>query len=281
MTSPSDVFQRSFGDPTAARAGAVMLHGLGEHSGRHAPHLALCAKHGIYCRAFDWPGHGQSPGQRGHIGSMATMTKLLMTQMEALRNDIGPNKQIGLFGHSMGGFIALYHLAKYPDLADFTWIGSTLIDPETNASPLKRRLARLLHAVCPRFPIKSGIRSSQCCPGPDKRRDPLMHKCITVRLGIILLEAARELQTISNKINPNLRMLMTHGGADPICSPLLAQTFFERLVVKAKTFRLLEDVLHEPFHAETRNDFHATLEQWIEHELSPHLDKRSFAKSAI
>ena len=281
MSTPSDVFQRSFGDPSTARAGAVMLHGLGEHSGRHVPHLELFAQHGIYSRAFDWPGHGRSLGQRGHIDSMATMNQLVLTEMEALRNEIGPGKQIGLFGHSMGGFIALYHLAKYPDLADFAWLGSTLIDPQANASPFKRHLARLIHAVCPRFSIKSGIRSSLCRPGPDKRRDPLMHKRISMRLGITLLDAARELATISNQINPYLRLLMTHGGADHICSPLRSRAFFDRLPVKAKTFRLLEDVLHEPFHDETRDDFHTALQQWIEHDLSPHLAEPSFAKSAI
>lgn len=258
-----------------------MLHGLGEHCGRHARHLDLLAQHGIYCRAFDWPGHGQSAGQRGHIESMDTITKILQKQLKGLRADIGEGRQIGLLGHSMGGFLGLYHLAKYPHLADFAWIGSSLIDPAANASSFKQRVARLLNGVCPRFPIKSGIRTNQCRPGPEKRRDPLMHKRLTVRLGVLLADAALELQTNANLMNPDLHLLMTHGGADHVCSPRLSQEFFERLPLKAKTYKLMEGVLHEPFHNETRDEFHATLEEWVEHELSPHLDKPSFAKSTI
>lgn len=253
----------SFGQASTARAGALMLHGHGEHSARHQPHLELFAEHGIYCRSFDWPGHGRSPGQRGHLDSMEAITEIVRTQIDQLRAEIGPDKPIGLFGHSMGGFLALYHLVKYPTIADFAWIGSPLINPEANASPLKRRAARFLNRIYPRFSIASGVRSHQCRPGPEKRRDPLMHRRLSVRLGVILVEAAQELQERAPMMNPDLRLLMTHGSADHVCPPKFSRALFDRLPVKDKTYRLLDGVLHEPFHDETRDLFHQTLRDWI------------------
>ena len=165
------VFQRAYGDPATALAGALLLHGLGEHSQRHEGHLELLAAQGIYSRTFDWPGHGRTAGQRGHLGPMSTITCLIQEQMDALRSDMGTNKQVGLLGHSMGGFLTLYHLARYPNLADFSWVSSTLIDPTANASWLKQKLVRALNHLSPRIPIKSGIRTRDCRVGAARRRD--------------------------------------------------------------------------------------------------------------
>ena len=67
---------------------------------------------GIHCRTFDWPGHGRSEGQRGHMDSLETVTGLIREQRHRLRESIGPDKPIGLLGHSMGGFFALYFLGR-------------------------------------------------------------------------------------------------------------------------------------------------------------------------
>ena len=51
-----------------ARAVVALLHGYGEHAGRHA-HVAEAWKaHGIATYAIDVRGHGKSEGRRGHVG---------------------------------------------------------------------------------------------------------------------------------------------------------------------------------------------------------------------
>ena len=275
------VFQRSFHTQREPLAGALFLHGLGEHGGRHERSLALFAHHGIHCRTFDWPGHGKTEGRRGYIDSMETITTLIGEQMAMLRETLGPDKQIGLLGHSMGGFLALYHLALYPDIADFAWITSPLIDPEANASWLKRQFVQLINRVCPTFTVRSGIRATQCRHGSKKRADPLMHSLISVRLGTLLVEAAHELQTHVSEINPSLRLLMTHGGADVVCPPSLSRAFFERLPNEHRTYRILPGLLHEPFLDTGFEAFYEVLERWISDDLIPSLTRLSQAKCSI
>ncbi|MFT4640806.1 MAG: lysophospholipase [Verrucomicrobiales bacterium] len=269
------IYQRTFETSEEPLAGALLLHGLGEHCERHEKHLELFAQHGIQCQTFDWPGHGKTEGRRGHIESMEMITTLVKEQLYMLRNTLGPNKQVGLLGHSMGGFLALYHLARYPDIADFAWINSPIIDPEANTSWLKRRLARILHSLCPRFQIQSGVRATQCRQGPAKRADPLMHHLLSVRLGSVLVDGARALQDRVSSIDPDLLLLMTHGEADVVCTARFSKALFDRLPNRAKSYQLLPGLLHEPFRDQCSEAFYQVLENWIENDLVPRFAKYS------
>src|SRR5690606_25399896 len=52
-----------------ARAALVVVHGLGEHSGRYAEFGERMAGYGISTFAMDLRGHGLSEGRRGHVPS--------------------------------------------------------------------------------------------------------------------------------------------------------------------------------------------------------------------
>ena len=275
------VFCRTVGSPAGARAGALLLHGLGEHCGRHETLLNTFAKHGIYCRTFDWPGHGYTAGQRGHIASMEIVTGLVDEQLGVLRQEIGRGKPMGLLGHSMGGLLALYHLVGHPDIAKFAWIGSPLVEPEANVSRLKLNAVLFIERFCPRFPIHNGIKTQQCRRGPAKRVDPLIHRRLSVRLGRVLLETARDLQRRVQDFNPQLRLLMTHGASDVVCRSEFSRAFFDRLPNALKNYRLLDDALHEPYSDECRDDFYKVLEAWIVDDLCPALGQPALADSKI
>lgn len=53
----------------AGGAGAIvaLMHGYGEHCGRYDALAAELARRGHVVCLFDARGHGQSPGQRGHV----------------------------------------------------------------------------------------------------------------------------------------------------------------------------------------------------------------------
>ncbi len=277
------IFHRTFGAPDTACAGALLLHGLGEHGGRHEESLARLAAHGIHCRTFDWPGHGRSGGRRGHMESIDTIISLVEEQHRALRQAIGPDKPMGLLGHSMGGFFALYMLARFPQMANFSWISSPLINPRANATWLKRILVRGIDRLFPQFPISSGIKTAQCRVGPAHRRDPLMHRKLTVRLGTILIDVAQDLQRLVPQFNPGLHLLITHGSDDAVCPPEFSRALFDRLPVRRKTYHLFQNALHEPFTGPSSTEFFATLEAWVTRELLPGFteDAVEKTKSAI
>ena len=49
------------------RGAAILVHGHGDCAERHASTVTPLLDRGIACTAIDLPGHGYSPGKRGHI----------------------------------------------------------------------------------------------------------------------------------------------------------------------------------------------------------------------
>lgn len=47
----------------------ILVHGLGEHFHRHYRLIDRLKASGFKVHTFDWPGHGRSPGKRGHLRS--------------------------------------------------------------------------------------------------------------------------------------------------------------------------------------------------------------------
>jgi alpha-beta hydrolase superfamily lysophospholipase len=96
----------------------LVVHGQGEHSGRyqHFPHYLK----GRYSRMvfFDLPGHGKTSGTRGYVPEFAVFYEAVSAVYEYLLR-FNP-KAVHLFGHSLGGLIALglkRHLFRPPRLA--------------------------------------------------------------------------------------------------------------------------------------------------------------------
>ena len=65
------VFYRHWQPQESARAVILLVHGLGEHSGRYDDFARFFTDQGVAVVAPDHLGHGESPGVRAHIGSFA------------------------------------------------------------------------------------------------------------------------------------------------------------------------------------------------------------------
>ncbi|MFC5387518.1 alpha/beta fold hydrolase [Aquamicrobium segne] len=94
-------------------------HGLAEHTARYAPFAGFLARQGFHVYAHDHRGHGLTRASDAPIGRFATRkgTRKLIEDVEAVHELIAqkhPGLPIVLFGHSMGGLIALNHLLNHP-----------------------------------------------------------------------------------------------------------------------------------------------------------------------
>lgn len=109
----------------AAEPVAILLvsHGLAEHSGRYARLAQAMAARGFHVYTHDHRGHGQSrapdaqPGQFAHRGG----ADKVIADLRAVREmavAAHPGLPVVLFGHSMGGLIALNAAESDPGLYD-------------------------------------------------------------------------------------------------------------------------------------------------------------------
>lgn len=103
-----------------ARGILLINHGLSEHSGRYKPFARAMGESGFHVYAHDHRGHGETiaPGaQLGQFGQPGGLNKVI-ADVEAMRDFAStahPSLPIVLFGHSMGGLIALRAATTYPE----------------------------------------------------------------------------------------------------------------------------------------------------------------------
>jgi alpha-beta hydrolase superfamily lysophospholipase len=280
MIESTDTYQSSTGysvhrreftpdDGGTRHAGLIFLHGLGDHSGRHQRHLRYFAERGIHCVGIDLPGHGLTGGKRGYIsGGMKTVEKLVGENIAYLREFLPEGAKIGIAGHSMGGFLSLHYLTENPEDFDFAWISSPLIDPAYRVSRFTRWAGRLLGAICPRYTLRSKVRSTMCKRDPEEiessRKDPLVHRCLTLSLGIMLLKHAPSLSLRCRNLSPDLNLMITHGSEDEVCPSALSRLYYDQLTLPRKRFELFDGLLHEPFNDIGREKVFDAIEDWLD-----------------
>jgi len=94
------------------RAVLLVVHGLGEHSGRYMNVVNYFVPLGYAVYGFDHIGHGRSEGEREVVERFTDYTDTLAIYCELVKG-WQTGKPIFLLGHSMGGLIATHYLLDH------------------------------------------------------------------------------------------------------------------------------------------------------------------------
>lgn len=106
--------------PDADERGVVQInHGLAEHAGRYARFAARLAAHGFHVYAHDHRGHGHTTAPDAparSFGSRHGASKVVadVAAVHELIAEQHPDLPVVIFGHSMGGLIALNYVLVRP-----------------------------------------------------------------------------------------------------------------------------------------------------------------------
>ena len=109
-------YQPAEGD---ARAILVIEHGLAEHSGRYLEFARFMARRGFHVHAHDHRGHGRTTAADAPQGVFAAKggVDVVLRDCLAVREhavEVHPGLPVVVFGHSMGGLIALNFAETWP-----------------------------------------------------------------------------------------------------------------------------------------------------------------------
>ncbi len=182
----------------------LVVHGLGDHSGRFQFFAEKLNTADFAVFAFDLPGHGLSPGRRGHFRKYQEV----LLEIEAARVTAAnrlPGVAQFMLGHSMGGNLAINYVLRYADLHSFAGklAGLVLAAPMLlPPNPPKRSqifAAWLTGFLLPWFKVSRGFESppqengqatgdAAADAGSD---DPLLHGDITIYVATQLLAQGR------------------------------------------------------------------------------------------
>jgi alpha-beta hydrolase superfamily lysophospholipase len=118
----------------AARGILLISHGLAEHSKRYRVFAEALATEGFHVYAWDHRGHGQTTAADAPIGRFASKDggRLVIDDLLAIRDHAAsahPGLPVVLFGHSMGGLVALNAAVSHPEAFDAVAIWNTNFNP--------------------------------------------------------------------------------------------------------------------------------------------------------
>lgn len=228
------------------RTVVAIVHGITEHSGRFKRIIDTLVPRGHAVYAVDLRGHGRSPGQRGHLMSWSEY----LDDVKAFVGMVSSReagRPLFLYGHSMGGLIALDYVLRHPEGLSGTIISGPPFQSAV-ATPLLIAASKLLSRLWPTLSLAVNLETAALCRDPavvaDYLADPLVHRSCSARWAAEAIASGEWVKANASRLS--IPILLLHGDADRI--NLLAGTrqFFDSLSFSDKQLHVVPGGYHEP-----------------------------------
>jgi len=246
----------------------LIIHGLGEHSGRYTNVTNYFVPRGYAIYSFDNIGHGKSDNGREEINRFEELTAPA-TAMTAIIKEWPPQSPIFIYGHSMGALITSFHLLDRQ--ADFKGaiISAPLVTVPAHVSSMTVRLGKILSVIAPRMGLVNVDPSSL---SRDKTvveayiNDPLVfQKKAPARISAEMLRAMMRVTAEVEKIS--LPLFILQGSSDYLVDPNGAQLLEKKAGSTDKTLKIYEGLYHEVHNEPERELMFKDLETWLENRI--------------
>lgn len=261
----AQIFQQSWLPEAEAKAVLLVVHGVGEHSGRYMNLVNHFVPLGYAVYGLDHIGHGQSDGQRVFVERFSDFTEPLKTYFDQIRA-AHPDKPIFMVAHSMGGLIGCAYLLDHQSELAGAIVSAPAIKVSENISPVTILAGRVFSNLAPRMGLLA-LDASAICSDPAVVQaylnDPLVYNGkITARLAAEMLGA---MQRVTSEVNTlRLPLLILQGSADQLVDPGGATMLYEQSASDDKTLKTYEGFYHEVMNEPGRAQVFADMEAWLE-----------------
>jgi acylglycerol lipase len=245
-------------------AAVILVHGYAEHAGRYRALTETLVGSGFAVYTLDLRGHGESEGRRANVRVFNEYVHDLTRFMDLVREARTHTKRF-LFGHSMGGLVALQAVLEHPEKVDGLVLSAPFVENATPVSPLLERAASLISSFAPDLPVQkldvsALARDARVVQGYQD--DPLVYQGkVKARIGYELLRTGGYLTGRAGSIS--LPVLVQHGAADRIAAPSGSRALFEVLGSSDKTLKLYDGAFHEIYNDLDRETVIADLLEWL------------------
>lgn len=249
------------------KAVVVLVHGIGEHSGRYAHVATHLMLHDYAVHSFDLRGHGRSEGEpRVYVDSFDEYLEDLAQFLRHVRSE-APRLPLFLYGHSMGGGIAAnYVVERGTDGLAGLVLSSAALKIPADLSPLLQKAAGVLSRLVPKIPLTK-IDPDDLSRDPAVVRayleDPLVYTGgVRPRVGAEILRVTDHIQ---NHIDAfTLPLYLYHGTDDKITDPAGSRSVYERAPTDDKTLNLYDGFFHETHNEPERERVLKDLTDWLD-----------------
>ena len=249
------------------KARMIIVHGIGEHSGRYralADHLAGL---GISTWIPDLRGHGRSGGARGHVDKFDEYIQDIRDILDRARDGKPAGTPLFLLGHSMGGLVAILTTLKFQDLIDGLVLSAPAVGVAVPPTAVKKAAATWLARFFPRLGMKNDLDIQKLSRDPDVVKkyiaDPLVHDRVTTGCATQFFMAIDEAFDRAGDLQ--LPILVQAAGKDGLVSTRAVETFFEKLTMPDRELNVFPYLYHEIYNEieVDRETVIAALSSWL------------------
>jgi lysophospholipase len=248
-------------DPAAVIA---LVHGYGDHGGRHTWFGEDMAARGYAVYAYDLRGHGQSSGTRGQVKRFADYLDDTAIFLDEVRRR-EPGKPLVLLGHSLGGLICTRFVQERPFDGRALVLSSPFFALVVQPEPAKLLGAKALSVVWPGRDIGNTVRAEDLSHDATVVEayvtDPLVHHVATARWAAEALSAQDAAMAAAPRVT--LPLLLLYGKDDQVADPAFAEAFFATAGSADKKLIHYEGFYHELFNEVGREQVFADVAAWL------------------
>jgi acylglycerol lipase len=248
-----------------AKAALLLVHGLGEHSGRYGNVVQALVPQGYAAYGLDHLGHGKSEGAREYVQRFEDYTEPLKSYSDMVQK-AQPGKKVFLVGHSMGGLIGAFYLLDHQAELAGAVLSAPGVKVPANITPMTIALGKVLSRLAPKAGLLA-LDASGICRDPAVVEayvnDPLVfHAKTPARLAAEMLRAMQRVTAEASSIT--LPLLLVQGSADRLVDPAGASMLCEKACCADKTLKVYDGLYHEVFNEPERATVLGDVRAWLD-----------------
>lgn len=250
------------------RGVVLLVHGLGEHTGRYEGLAQHLNDWGFAVRGYDQFGHGNTGGVRGCLTSDNRLLDDLAAMVDDTRARMAQGTPLILLGHSLGGLVVARFVGLNLGLGlrpvEALVLSSPALDPGLNW--VQKLLLAVLPKIAPNLCVGNGLDPAMLSHDRTVvaayKADPLVHDRVSGRLARFIADNGPAV--IAQAPDWTTPTLLLFAGADKLVNPAGSRAFAAaapKTVVSAHSFDAL---YHEIFNERKAAPVFAELKKWLE-----------------
>ena len=235
--------------------GALVVHGLFEHEGRHKDNVEWLKNLGIETYSFNLPGHGDID-EKGHIETWDENVEAIVNAYSKISNK---DRKI-IFAHSYGSLVTVSAILREKINPDYLILSAPHFDD--NYPKFVKNMSGAVTKVFPKLRAPSSVTKKNL--STDKEtvenyfNDPLVFRSLTFKFG-------NEITTEQKFVNENIEKLkiptlVLHGDQDKVV-PIKASEGISKL--ENVKFITVENSKHEILNQDTRTFVLSEIHYWF------------------
>ncbi len=242
----------------------ILVHGMGEHSGRYADFLIPeLLKQNLAVITYDLFGHGKTEGKKGHNPNFEAVLETVTIVTNKAKEVFG-DVPFFLYGHSMGGNVVLNYALREEHNFKGIIATSPFLRIAFKAPAWKLTIGKIIQKIAPSVTMPNELDPTHLSRDSIEVKkyidDPLVHNKISPNYSLTFFETGE--WAINNAKKLQTPTLVIHGTDDKITDHKASATFVENTNGKA-SMKLFKNGYHELHNDLEKEKFVETITNWI------------------